>query len=396
MRPGAIVIGGHVNALGVIRALAPHDVPIAVVTTRPFDIAHHSRWVSEHHHLPRLHEDRTALVELLDRHASRWSGWAVFPTNDDALTALASHHERLSGTYRLAAQPWEVASHLVDKDRQHALAVAAGLDVPACFGAATADLADRPDLPFPLAVKPIQHDRLINAHGIKLFLARDRAELRAAVGSLERLGVAGLAFEFVPGPDDEIFVHAVYLHRGGEPSPGVTIRKLRQNPPLTGSARVAEIVAEVPELREATVALVRRAGLHGLAFAEYKREPETGRFRFIEVNARPVLFNSVLPPTGIDLVATAWADLVLGIRPQLRRTAWEGAWIHEQADALGSWAHRRSERLGLGGFLAPYRRPHTLAVWSAGDPRPFLAQAALTARRVWRERVSGEGARSDR
>lgn len=389
MRPGAIVVGAHANGLGVIRTLAARDVPTVAITTRPFDIAHYSRWVSEHHRLPRLHEEAGALVDLLERHASRWSGWAVFPTNDDALTALAGNHERLSRFYRLAVQPWEVVSHLVDKDRMHALAAAAGLDVPVCHGPATVDLASRPGVRFPLVVKPVQHDRLINAEGVKLFLVQDGDELRAAVDRLARLDLAGLAFEFIPGGDGDIFVHAVYMHRGGDPSPGVTIRKVRQNPSLTGSARVAEVVGEIPELREATIAVARRAGLHGLAFAEFKRDSRTGRFRFVEVNARPVLFNGVLPPTGIDLVATAWADIVLGTRPALRREDWRGVWIHEQADVLCSWTHRREEALSVGEFLAPYRRPRTFAVWSARDPRPFLAQTALTARRAWRAVSAG-------
>jgi hypothetical protein len=53
--PGAVVIGGHINGLGLVRALAAHGVPTAVVTTSPFDIADRSRCVSAHvalHALP--------------------------------------------------------------------------------------------------------------------------------------------------------------------------------------------------------------------------------------------------------------------------------------------------------------------------------------------------------
>ena len=51
MSPGAVVVGAHINGLGVIRALGPRGVPIAAVSTRPYDIAQHSRWVSERHEL---------------------------------------------------------------------------------------------------------------------------------------------------------------------------------------------------------------------------------------------------------------------------------------------------------------------------------------------------------
>ena len=87
MSPGAIVVGAHVNGLGVIRALAARGVPAVSVSTRPFDIAHHSRWVHERHALPEFHQQHQSLVELLDRHATRWRDWAVFPTNESDILA---------------------------------------------------------------------------------------------------------------------------------------------------------------------------------------------------------------------------------------------------------------------------------------------------------------------
>lgn len=380
MSQGAIVVGAHANGLGVIRALAPHGIPIAVISTRSFDIAQYSRWVGERQELFRLHERQDALIELLERNATRWSGWAIFPTNDDALTALAQHHERLSRSYRLAVQPWEIVSHIVDKDRMHALAQRVGLDSPVCFGPATAQTAARHDLRYPVMVKPIQHDRLISLFGTKLFLARNAEQLRVAIDRLQEAGLPGLVFDLVPGPDSNIYVYCVYVDAHGEPSPGVTVRKLRQNPPLVGGARAAEIVPEMPVLREATVELLRRAGFRGMAFAEFKRDPRTGRFLFIEVNGRAVLFNSLLPPTGIDLVTMTWADFARGESVRPHPTGWNGVWVHLQADLLGWFFYRHVEQLSLSELLAPYRRPKTFAVWSASDPKPFLAQTALTAR----------------
>ena len=71
----------------------------------------------------------------------------------------------------------------------------------------------------------------------------------------------GLVYEFIPGADSEIYVYCVYVDAAGEPSPGITVRKLRQNPPFIGGARAATIAPPEPTLREATVELLRRAGL---------------------------------------------------------------------------------------------------------------------------------------
>src|SRR4029079_13490253 len=135
----------------------------------------------------------------------------------------------------------------------------------------------------------------------------------------------GLVFEFIPGPDSDIYVYCVYLDAQGEPTAGVTVRKLRQNPPLIGGARVAQIAPEVPELREATVELLRRAGFRGMAFAEFKRDRRDGRLLLIERHGGAVLCNRVMPPTGVDLVTMTWSDFALGERPRAIPTGWNGA-----------------------------------------------------------------------
>ena len=231
---------------------------------------------------------------------------------------------------------------------------------------------------FPVLVKPIQHDRLISSFGAKLFLARDRAELATATERLHQAGLPGLVFDFVPGPDSNLYVYCVYVDARGEPSPGVTVRKLRQHPPVIGGARVAEIAPEIPVLREATVELLRRAGFRGMAFAEFKRDPRTGRFSFIEVNGRAVQFNSILPPTGVDLTGDGVVRLragpaARGCAPPAGREA--GSISRRTSAARSPTADQ--ERLSLAEFAAPYRRPKTFAVWSRSDPRPYLAQTRL-------------------
>jgi D-aspartate ligase len=389
---GAVVVGAHVNALGIVRSLAPLGIPVAVVSTRPFDIAQRSRDVVASVSLPSFHDDPESLLDVLDAHAREWHGWALFPTNDDAVVVLAQHHERLSKQFRSTVPPWEVMGPLVDKDRMHELATNVGLDVPRCHGEARPDLDPR-SVTFPAIVKPIRHDRLIGAAGVKLFLARDPPELAAACARLASVGLRGLVYEMVPGPDSEIYVYAVYVGANGEPSVGATVRKLRQNPPGIGGARVAEIATEDPALREASVELLRRAGFRGIAFVEFKRDRSSGRFRFIEVNGRPVLFNRLPARAGIDLVRMAWSELC-GERPSARPSGWRGAWIDFQADLFCALFLRRVETLRFADYVAPYRGRKIFAVWSARDPGPFVAQVERAAHDLTRSLVDRESRRA--
>ncbi len=374
---GAVIVGGYVNGLGLVRALSARGVRTAVVTTQPFDVAHRSRWVSDRDAVTGLEERPELLVELLERRARDWRGWAVLPTNDEAVAALAGAHERLSSLYRLISPPPPVARQLLDKELLADAARSVGAEVPHVYGPATATTAARDDLRFPVLVKPLAGYRFAARFGAKLFAARDREELRRCVTRVAAAGIPARVVDLVPGDDSCIYAHCTYVRENGEPTAGVTIRKLRQSPPSFGVARLAEISAMGPDLREVTVELLRRMGLHGIAVAEFKLDPRDGRPRFIEVNGRSVVYNALLRRAGLDLAALAWSERVLDRAESARPNGWPGVWVNLHADLL--YSALRNEHLGVGGFIAPYRRSVLEAVWSSRDPLPFVAQWSGTA-----------------
>ncbi len=376
---GVVVLGGYVNALGVVRALAARGIPTAVVRNKPFDLAHLSRYVSAHERVVGVEERPELLVELLERRAAEWGGWALLPTNDESLAALARHHDRLSSLYRLIAPPWDVARHLLDKTSMLESARAVGADIPTYYGPATAETAAS-ELSFPVVVKPLANWRFESQFGSKLFVARDREELRRCVARLADAKIDGQVVDLVPGPDGGIHQYTTYIDTRGEPQGGVTVRKLRQGPPLFGSARVAEVVDDVGELAEITVELARRMGLRGIASAEFKQDSRDGSFRFIELNGRSVIYNSLLRRAGLDLAWLAFSDYVTGRPERARPNGWAGVWINLHADVLYSTVRHHLDGPSLKEFLAPYRRRKLEAVWSARDPRPFVTQWSRTAR----------------
>ena len=353
--PGAVLVGGYVNALGLARALGALGVRVAVVTTKPFDVAHRSRYADGHAAAPDLHERPESLLDVLRRRAGDWRGRHVLPTNDEAVAALAAHHDALSSDFRLASPPPEVARVVLDKRLMMEAAVSVGLDVPRVFDG---------DVGFPAVVKPLVASRLMARHGVKAMLARDEAQLDAA---LARLGdIPGIVTEYVPGSDSALYFHVVHLDAHGDPVARATVRKLRQGPPGFGDARVAQLVDCDPELDEATVALARRIGLTGVAAVEFKRDARDGTLKFIEINGRSVVFNALLRHGGCDIAA-----LALGARAA--RGEPRGTWIHLHPDV----GYSLRDRIGLSEFLSPYRRgPLIEAAWSARDPLPFLAQWA--------------------
>lgn len=375
--PGAVILGGYINALGIVRALGQREIPTAVVTTRPFDIAHRSRWCRAGPTLSWNEERSELLLELLARQAFSWKGWALYPTNDWALAALAQHRDRLLSSYRVISPPAEVAAYFLDKRLLQAAAAAVGVDQPRYYGPAADGMASFDRVPFPVLVKPFSGHRFFARFGCKLVQARDAEELERCLALVTDAGIECGVHDFIPGPDSGIVTYTVYIDQRGEPRGGLAIRKLRQSPPIFGVARLAELTTIDEGLREGTLEILRRIGFRGMATAEFKRDPRDNSFRLLEINGRSVLYNALLRRGGFDTAALAWSDVVERHPRTAEITPWPGLWRNAHADILYSLRDRDS--IPLRGLVARDHRPRIDAVWSVRDPLPSLAQWSQTA-----------------
>jgi predicted ATP-grasp superfamily ATP-dependent carboligase len=384
MTPGAIVIGGYANAVSALRSLAREGVRTAVVLTKPEDIAHHSRYAHESHRVLDLHRRPDGLIDLLQDQGARWRGWALIPTNDHALTALAEHRELLSRWYPPTVPEAPIVRQVVIKSNTYRVAREVGLDVPHWYGPASRLTAMRRDIVYPVVVKPLQGAALGEVFGTRLFVAHSPLELIAAIDQLERAGLSGEVFDLIPGTDRQFHNYTVYIDRYGQPVAEFSFRKLRKAPPFFGAARAAE-AADLPELREPTIALLQRIGWRGIASAEYKLDPRDGRYRLIGINGRCYLSHALATRCGVNYPLLAWQEYARRQRVSARPNGWRGTWFHLHADLLYAAFQQRGSDWSWGDLVRGYVGPWVDAVWSAADPGPFAAQWVGTLRKAARE-----------
>ena len=380
--PGAVVVGGHVNGLTVARALAQAGISVAVVRTRAYDIAHASRSVALSIRLEEFPGRSESLLELLEARRNAWRNWTVYPTDDLALSQLLAHRETLERWgYRVIAPPEDAARTLLEKDRTLALARKLGVDTPTDFGEAQSLIEPQP-LNWPVLLKPDESHRFREAFpGKKALLAHDAKEFAEHRRSLAKVDIRASVLDFIPGPDSDFFNYSVYRTTDGEFLGGFPMRKLRKTPPFFGVCRVAhtDVCSElVQAMRESVEAMLAAIDYRGMANAEFKLDQRDGRLRLMEINARPFLMQGLPLRAGIAYARMAWQDVAMSERPAVRDNGWRGAWIHLHADIGNALAYRRQEALPLAEYLRPYRMPHTWAVWSARDPKPFILQWSRT------------------
>jgi predicted ATP-grasp superfamily ATP-dependent carboligase len=277
-----VVVGGTLNALGVVRSLALAHIPVLLLeTTRrcPAAWSRHCTYLR----VPSLEGE--ALIETLVRLASDLECEPVLLlTTDDSVLAVSAFRHRIEQLYRIDLPAAAMVRALADKTEFHALAQREGFAIPrGRVLAGKADLDRIMELDPPLVLKPA--DKTLVLAGVVDRAVRAETLGQALAAAVQMLSRAPslIAQEWVDGPDTDIFFTLFTCGREGGLVGFFPGRKLVCSPPAVGSTAVCVAAPEVAEdLCRQTRDFVERVGYRGIGSLEFKRHSRTGRFLIIE------------------------------------------------------------------------------------------------------------------
>ena len=300
-RPAVVVNVGWVAGISAVHSLGRAGVPVHGVDHRPDALGFRSRYVRAHVS-PRRLDDEHGFVRFLAALGERFDEPPpIFPLDDDDLNVIARNRDALGERFLYPFPAWDVLAAIQDKRHQVERARELGVPVPRTSAEPTAELG------FPVLVKPFQPGDFRRRFGVKAFRCENEAELRSAWEQARPYDP--LVWELIPGGDEELYTLGSYVTRDGEALGLFCGRKLVQDPPRIGNARVAESVW-VDEVVEQGLALVRGLGFHGPSQVEFKRDPRDGVYKLIEVNPRLWQWHGLTGPCGVDIALIAYRDLV--------------------------------------------------------------------------------------
>jgi D-aspartate ligase len=231
-------------------------------------------------------------------------------TSDQDLEAVIARADDLTEWVHLQGSYTDGLAHrIMDKDNFYKLCKAQGVAYPSLWAADVSEAAGcRDQIAYPAMIKParIQDVKHMMA-GQKGWILRSASEFDDVLPCIPREAGTLLMQEIVPGPESGITLWCGYIDGEGQVRQRFTARKLRQYPAGFGSASLVQSET-CPETAEAAERLLSALGFRGIAAAEFKRHPETGQLKIIEVNPRPSLWFSVATKAGVRLVETAIAE----------------------------------------------------------------------------------------
>jgi predicted ATP-grasp superfamily ATP-dependent carboligase len=376
-RPGAIVIGGDYQGLGIVRSLGRRGIPTCVIDDER-SIAAFSRYTTHRVSYRSLREEEQAVAALLATGERRGlDGWILYPTREETVAAISRHRSVLSERFRVPTPAWDVVRRVWDKRQTYALATGLGIPVPRTWcPTGTADLAQIDGEP-PFAVKPAIKEHFLYATKSKAWKAATPAELRERCEAAARIVGPGevMVQELIPGDGRNQFACCAFF-KAGRAVGVMTVQRRRQHPPEFGRASTFVRTVEAPELEVLAERFLRALDYYGLVELEFKLDPRDGQFKLLDVNARTWGYHSLGARAGVDFPYLLYADQVG--EPSTPRRAQPGLrWIRLATDVPTAALEYRRGRLDVRSYLRSVASADVEAVFSRRDPLPGLVECLL-------------------
>jgi protein-tyrosine-phosphatase/predicted ATP-grasp superfamily ATP-dependent carboligase len=285
MKKEKVLILGNDNRsfLTVIRSLGRRGLEVHIAWCDPEVAALHSRYVTKIHEItgydPVNNDWKEDFVTILKK--EKFS--LVIPCNDQSIIPLQCHRQELEGLSQIYLLDDDVFETTYNKQAMFEMAGNLGIPVPDGALITAQDDLDPIILKFgfPLVLKPFSSFSLNNlTKRQEIRKAFSLGELRSLLSFMTRNGPLLVQKNFAGiGAGIELLadrgeILTVFQH-------------LRVHEPVHGGGGPYRKSCELdPELYQAAEKLIAALRYTGVAMLEFKINPETGKWVFIEINAR--------------------------------------------------------------------------------------------------------------
>lgn len=376
--PGAVVVGGDYQGLGILRSLGRRGVPVCVVDDE-FSISRFSKYCTHFVKVAPLRDERVivdALLAVADR--LQISGWVLYPTREELVATFSRHRDRLSQSFRVPTPAWNSVQWAWDKRNTYRLARELEIPTPRCFYPENVgDLDELNGIDPPFAIKPAIKEHFIYATKAKAWRADTHEELRSLFLKAAHLVGPGevMVQELIPGGGSQQFAYCAFF-RDGEAVGKMVARRRRQHPLQFGRASTYVETVDVPILEEFSERFLRASNYYGLVELEYKLDPRDQQFKLLDVNARTWGYHSLGAAAGVDFSYMLYADQLGENVPHCSAETGIG-WVRMATDLPAAAVGIFAGDTDVISYLRSLRHSTVEAVFSRDDPWPGLIEILL-------------------
>jgi D-aspartate ligase len=300
VKPGAIIIEGHVQGLSNVRSLGEAGVPVFVVD-KTSCIAQFSKYCTKYFKCPDFQLDSFAdfLIELARN--ENINGWVLIPSNDHAVYTIAKHEARLKSYYKITSPGLNIIEQIYDKLTLIQLAEVCGVPVPKTWNFSKIDVSAFHDLSFPVLTKGRFGLSFYRTFGKKAFLANSADDFVEQTKHIEEKAAISniITQELIPFDGSNKTISYTAFCEMGTIKAWWMGEKIREHPLKFGTATFARSVnVEVCHLQ--SIPLLKALQYNGVCEVEYLFDPRDQQYKLIEINPRTWLWVGLAKACGVD------------------------------------------------------------------------------------------------
>jgi len=367
--------GNERAALAAVRSLTRAGFEVGVASARRFSLAGVSRGVRRLHLTTDPLADPAGYAEEIGGLARRLEARVLLPVTDASVEAVLAGGRHIPPAVALPFPDRETYRKASDKAAMLDCARRAGLAVPETVLMVNAE-TPLPDADFfPAVLKP--HRSVVGGRHLDVRFVDSRDQCDAVLHTLPEAAFPVLLQRRVRGRGEGLFV----LRWNGRVVAEFAHRRLREKPPEGGVSVYRESIALDRALVEAGRRMLQDLNWQGVAMIECKRDEQTGRHVFMEVNGRLWGSLQLAIDAGVDFPALLVACALGRYVPAVThyhvgvRSRWFWGDVDHLYLRLRNGGGGRGKLSALRDFFRFDRSRHREEVWRWRDPVPFLLES---------------------
>ena len=305
----AIVIGGGITALGVIRCLSKCNIPTYLITDRK-DYVRFSRWANpvSYDLVPEINDFQLAnLLKHLD-----FKEGVLFPCSDTLLGTVLDFTKINQTNFYSSLPSKKVTKLMINKDKF--AEVLEGLQIPhprtIKINSKKKLFTLKDEIKSNYFIKPCNSRSFNNQFNVKAFKVKNIKDAIIKFEMVQNANEDVVLQEYIPGPSNLHFFVDGFVDAKGEIKSLLARRRIRIYPPDFGNSSYCESISlhEVGNSIDYIKNLFRDLQFRGIFSAEFKFDQRDSEFKILEINARPWWYVEFAAYCGVNTCLQAYQD----------------------------------------------------------------------------------------
>ncbi|MEM2292951.1 MAG: hypothetical protein QXX41_06705 [Nitrososphaerota archaeon] len=311
----ALIFGAHHIGLWVVRDLGRRGIEIYTVGEDKTCVAFKSKYCKFRVIIPKPWNQQKMKLVLKGIAKKTTKRLVVYALNDIDTLNLSLIKDNLRDDFYFVVGDREATETLVNKLKFYHALEKSKIEFPKTFFPKNLDdvrnLSE--NISYPVFIRPAITELFIHAFGYrKGFLANSSEELVKYYRLATSRKIKVMLQEVIPGPPANSIQLEGYFKKDYGFIGIFARQRLRIWPPNFGNTTLCTSIApfQFNVITQKITEFLKSIGYNGLASAELKKDTRDGKYKLLEINARPWLHFWLAARCGIDILFLSYLDAV--------------------------------------------------------------------------------------